>query len=188
MRDQKAMNQQLEFQQLFEKVASAACEELLGRYGVAVRKADEFEDPVNPDFLLCSVIGFTGRDVRGTLVLAITEDLSGLSNPTARAGDAKGVPAIAQRDWVGELSNQLLGRIKLELLRWGVEIYLNLPALLLGQHLAPLPRSQLKPLKFTVAKGAAAVWIEVEAGPGLQIQADKVEDPGPSAGDALLFE
>jgi CheY-specific phosphatase CheX len=177
------MNQSLEFQQLFEQVAAAACEDLFGRYGVAVRKAAEFDDPVSPDFLLCSVIGFTGRDVRGTLMLAVTEDLSGLSNPVPSTGGH-----LTQRDWVGELSNQLLGRIKLDLLRWGVEIHLNLPAVLLGQHLAPLPRSQLKPLKFALANGAAAVWIEVDVGPGLKLADVEPEDQGPRAGDALLFD
>ena len=117
---------------------------------------------------MCSsdLIGFTGRDVRGTLVLALTEELSGLSNPVAGANPSATGGRVIQRDWVGELSNQLLGQIKIELLRHGVEIYVNLPAVLQGQHLAPLPRSQLKPLKFTLANGAAAVWIELEAREG----------------------
>jgi CheY-specific phosphatase CheX len=104
-----------------------------------------------------------------------------LSNPTSRS-------QTTQRDWVGELSNQLLGRIKIELLKRGVEIYLNLPAVLLGQHLAPLPRAQLKPLKFALANGAAAVWIELDARPGFKIEAAEAGDPGPAAGDALLFD
>jgi CheY-specific phosphatase CheX len=176
------MSSERDVQQLFEQVSSRACEELFSRYGVAVRRAADGDDPVTPDFLVCSVIGFTGRDLRGTLILALTEDLSGLSNPV-------GGGPMSQRDWVGELSNQLLGRIKLDLLRWGIEISLNLPALLLGRHLAPLPRAELKPLKFALAKGAAAVWIEVEARPGFKLQPPgTVEEAGPAAGDALLFD
>jgi CheY-specific phosphatase CheX len=178
---------QLDAQQFFEMVASVACQELFGRYGVAVQKADETAAPVSPDFLLCSVIGFTGRDVRGSLVLALTEELSGLSNPVSGPHSIAG-DRLTQRDWVGELSNQLLGRIKIELLKCGVEIYLNLPAVLLGQHLAPLPRAQLKPLKFTLSNGAAAVWIEIEARPGFRIDTGKAAEHGPGAGDTLLFE
>jgi CheY-specific phosphatase CheX len=181
------MEQQLEPQQFFEQVASAACQEMFGRYGVAVRRTEETAEPVSPDFLLCSVIGFTGRDVRGTLVLALTEELSGLSNPVSGPVSATG-GHMTQRDWVGELSNQLLGRIKIELLRCGVEIYLNLPAVLLGQHLAPLPRASLKPLKFTLSNGAAAVWIEVEARPGFKIDMGTGGEHPPGAGDTLLFE
>ena len=94
-------------------------------YGVTVRRADESEDPVSPEFFLCSIIGFTGRDVRGTLVLALTEELSGLSNPVAGANSSATTDRLIQRDWVGELSNQLLGQIKIELLRRGVEIYVT---------------------------------------------------------------
>jgi CheY-specific phosphatase CheX len=182
------MKHELDAPQFFEQVASAACEELFARYGVAVRRASEDAQPVSPDFLVCSVIGFSGRDVRGTLVLALTEELSGMSNPVAGSNPGAVGNHGIQRDWVGELSNQLLGRIKIELLRCGVEIYLNLPAVLLGQHLAPLPRSQLKPLKFTLGQGAAAVWIELESRPGFKIETSKADDQGPAAGDALLFD
>jgi len=182
------MKHELDPAQFFEEVAAAACEELFARYGVTVRRAAEADEPVRPDFLVCSVIGFSGRDVRGTLVLALTEELSGVSNPISATNPGAGSNRLTQRDWVGELSNQLLGRIKIELLRCGVEIYLNLPAVLLGQHLAPLPRSQLKPLKCTLGDGAAAVWIEVEARPGFKIETSKGDDQGPAAGDALLFD
>jgi CheY-specific phosphatase CheX len=182
------MTQDLEVQHLFEQVASAACEELFARYGVDVQRAGDADRPTSPDFLLCSVIGFTGRDVRGALVLALTEEIYGLSNPVAGAAAGASAGRASQRDWVGELSNQLLGRIKIELLRRGVEIYLNLPAVLLGQHLAPLPRPKLNPLKFVVANGAAAVWIELEARPGFKVDAAASDDQGPAAGDALLFE
>jgi CheY-specific phosphatase CheX len=182
------MEQELEFRRLFEQVTVAACQELFGRYGVTVRRADESEDPISPEFFLCSVIGFTGRDVRGTLVLAVTEELSGLSNPVAGANPSATTDPVIQRDWVGELSNQLLGQIKIELLRRGVEIYMNLPAVLQGQHLAPLPRRQLKPLKFTLANGAAAVWIELQAREGFKIEAATPADEGPAPGDTLLFD
>jgi CheY-specific phosphatase CheX len=182
------MQQELEVGPFFEQVASAACQELFARYGVAVRPAAEDEHPISPDFLLCAVIGFTGRDVRGTLVLALTEELSGVSNPIAGSTPGGATDRTTQRDWVGELSNQLLGRIKIEILKRGVEIYLNLPAVLLGQHLAPLPRSQLKPIKFALANGAAAVWLDVEARPGFRIAAAESGDQVPDAGDALLFD
>ena len=182
------MEQEIEFRRVFEQVTVAACEDLFRRYGVTVRCADERADPISPEFFLCSVIGFTGRDVRGTLVLALTEALSGLSNPVAGSSSSATTDRVTHRDWVGELSNQLLGRIKIELLKCGVEIYLNLPAVLLGQHLAPLPRAQLKPLKFTLANGAAAVWIELDARPGFKIEAAEAGDAGPAAGDALLFD
>jgi CheY-specific phosphatase CheX len=182
------MQQESDPQRFFEQVTAAACEDLFRRYGVPVQRAADDAEPISPDFLLCSVIGFTGRDLRGTLVLAVTDELSGLSNPVAGAAAGAGASGMTQRDWVGELSNQLLGRIKLELLRCGVEMYLNLPAVLRGQHLAPLPRTQLKPIKFTLATGAAAVWIEVETRPGFKLDTDARADQGPAVGEPLLFD
>jgi len=181
------MEQDLEFRRVFEQVTGAACEELFGRYGVTVHPADESANPVSPEFFLCSVIGFTGRDVRGTLVLALTEELSGLSNPVIGTNPSA-TDRLIQRDWVGELSNQLLGQIKIEMLRRGVEIYVNLPAVLQGQHLAPLPRTHLKPLKFSLADGAAAVWIELETREGFKMEAATGADEGPAPGDTLLFD
>jgi CheY-specific phosphatase CheX len=182
------MEHPLDLGQLLTDVTAAAAAELFGRYGVAVHRADDSEEPVSPEFFLCSVIGFSGRDLRGTMVLALTEELSGLSNPIAGADAGPTAGPEIRRDWVGELSNQLLGQIKLALLRYGVEIYMNLPAVLHGQHLAPLPRAQLKPLKFTVANGAAAVWMDIDTRPGLKIEAVATADEGPAPGDALLFD
>jgi CheY-specific phosphatase CheX len=182
------MEQEIEFRSAFEQVTVAACEDLFSRYGVTVRRADESEDPISPEFFLCSVIGFTGRDVRGTLVLALTEELSGLSNPVAGTNAGATADRVIHRDWVGELSNQLLGQIKIDLLRRGVEIYVNLPAVLQGQHLAPLPRRQLKPLKFTLANGAAAVWIELQTREGFKIESATATDESPAPGDTLLFD
>jgi len=179
------MEQDLDIRRLFEEVSAAACQTLFGRYGVTVRRAEEFEAPASPELYLCAIIGYTGQRIRGTLVLALTEDVPGLSNPVAK-------DRSIERDWVGELSNQLLGEIKMELLRHGVEIYMNLPAVLHGQHLAPLPRAQLKPLKFTMAKGAAAVWIDIETGPGFRLEplatTPTEAELGPAPGEALLFD
>jgi CheY-specific phosphatase CheX len=178
------MEHELDIRRLFEEVSACACETLFGRYGVTVRRTEEYEAPTCPEFYLCSIIGYTGTHIRGALVLALTEDLSGLSNPVARRDRA------IQRDWVGELSNQLLGEIKMRLLRRGVQIYMNLPSVLHGQHLAPLPRAKLKPLKFTVADGAAAVWIEIDTAPGFKIEPGAIAaaTQGPAPGEALLFD
>src|SRR3954451_24891568 len=116
------MEQEVELRRFFEEVTVAACEDLFGRYGVTVRRADEKEDPISPEFFLCSVIGFTGRDVRGTLVLALTAEVRALSNPVAGTNGKATSDRVIHRDWVGELSNQLFGQIKIALLRRGVEI------------------------------------------------------------------
>ena len=181
------MSVSVEFDPLgvLDQVTTSACEELFARYGVAAKRVGEEEEPTEPDFFMCAIIGFAGRDVWGTLILAVTEEISDSSNPVFGNG---GKRVSLRRDWVGELANPLLGRVKHELLRHGVEIHTNLPAVLRGRHLAPLPRVELKPLKFALAGGAAAVWLEVEARPEFEIGRATPEHAGAAAGDALLFE
>lgn len=165
----------------FEEIAGRSCRELFGQYGVTLNSVDEEAQPISPKFLFCSVISFSGRRLRGTLVLAMTEDLPAKTSPLGTA--------VPTRDWVGELSNQLLGRVKIELLRHGVEISLNLPAVLRGEHLAPLPRRALKPVKFAASTGAVAIWIEVEMEPGFQFGSATGDTEGAAhSGAALLFD
>ena len=169
-----------ERQRFLESITSRACRDLFATYGVELREVPETEQPVSPDFLVCAVISFSGRNLRGTLVLAMSDELPNKSNPLNKS--------VATRDWVGELANQLLGHVKLELLRYDVEIYLNLPAVLRGEHLAPLPRKALKPLKFVAAAGAVALWVEVEMAPGFQIGGADETNSGPRSGETLLFD
>ncbi len=187
---------------VLDAVTTIACEEMFARYGVTAKKVADDAEPREPDFFMCAIIGFAGRDLWGTLILAVTEDLSDRSNPLLGnpllasalfASPPGGAPGKSggslRRDWVGELSNQLLGRVKHELLRHGIEIHSNIPAVLRGQHLAPLPRVDLVPLKFAVAGGAAAVWLEVDSRPGFTIGSNAADaETGAAAGDALLFE
>lgn len=80
------------------------------------------------------IIGFTGGRVWGTLLLAMGEEALKKAMPEgAEAGDS------ANRNWISELSNQLLGRIKNLLLRREAEVYLTMPLVLRGEHLSPLP-------------------------------------------------
>jgi len=175
------MSGPVETGQVFEQVAATACQELLAEYGVAACRCGDQDEPLSPDFLVCSVISFSGRDVRGTLVLALTADVPARSNPVQNPR--------GHADWVGELSNQLLGRMKMDLLRRGVEIYVHLPAVLRGQHLAPLPRVELKPIKCTSGGGAVAVWIEIETSPGFKVGQPVSEGAvGAGTGETLIFE
>ena len=60
------MEQDLDVRRIFEEVAATACETLFGRYGVPVRRVSENEEPVSPEFHLCSIMAtpaprFEGR-------------------------------------------------------------------------------------------------------------------------------
>ncbi len=129
-------------------------------------------------FVLSGVIGFAGSDMRGTLLLAMTggvlEDLSPISAST--------------RDWIAELSNQLLGRIKNQLLRFGTEIYATTPSVLRGELLTPLPRSALPGHRFESARGVACVWLDTEFREGFSLGTPVAGDVAAAEGESLFFE
>jgi hypothetical protein len=130
-------------------------------------------------FVLSGVIGFAGRDVRGTLLLAMTGELLEELRPGADF----------MRDWIAELSNQLLGRFKNQLLRYGTEIYGATPSVLRGELLTPLqPSCALAGHCFDSARGRACVWLDTEIREGFSLQEPSAEAVAEAEGAALLFD
>src|SRR5947209_6871369 len=113
-------------QRMFDNIGSDACERLFGDYGVKLTREPEPVAAQSPDFPYFSVLGFWGQKIRGSVVLAATSEVLEDSNPLQQA----------RRDWMGELANQLFGRMKLELGRREVQVSANIPAVMRGEHLA----------------------------------------------------
>jgi CheY-specific phosphatase CheX len=159
-----------------EAFSAEACRALFKAYGVELVEIDP--NTASPDtFLLSAVIGFTGPGLRGTLILASTEMALRDSNPTDGS----------LRDWIAELANQLVGRVKNSLLRSGAEVYVTTPVVMRGEHLAPLPRFVLMPQAFAAKdRGKVFLWVEVEAAPGFRLSPTLGEVPV-DEGSTLLF-
>jgi len=157
-----------------EAVVRDCCVELFSHYGVDLTQAEHEPDGSNLAF--CGVIGFTGSDMCGSLLLACS-----LEPLTLAGADVRGI-----RDWLAELSNQLLGRIKNRLLTLGTAIHCSTPVILRGQHLAPLdnqPRSFL----FHANGGVVSVWFDADVRPDLVLRADADTSASVLEGEALLF-
>ena len=127
---------------------------------------------------LCGGVGFSGKNARGTLLCASSKE------PLRRLSEGK---CASERDWLAEISNQLLGRIKSRLLRRGVEIMLSPPIVLRGEHLAPLPRAKLVPLSFEMDGGSVFVWLDVELDPAVDLASEEEHDVGLVEGQSLIF-
>ncbi len=137
------------------------CRELFAHYALDVlpRSRDEF--PAAERLALCGVMGFGGRQMRGALVLAATQEPLEMTNPGGFS---------SQRDWICELANQLMGRVKNRLLSVGVEILLATPAGLSGENLNPTPGKLRSPQVFAVDHGFVCVWIDCEFSQGFELQ------------------
>ena len=159
----------------FADICAACCIELFAAYGIALKPgAPEFAD--SDETLLCGVMGFAGGSVRGTCLLAANRAPIELSSPSKNR----------TRDWIGELTNQLLGRLKRKIVRHDLDILLTTPLVLSGVHLRPLPRVDLAPRVFSAGSGSILVWVEVEAAAGFSLGPPTADLSG-SEGDILVF-
>lgn len=157
------------------RILEEVCQRLFKAYGVELTPAPSSMETTQ-EVVLCGVLGFAGSHVRGSTLLAATTGPFEESRPT------NGV----MRDWVGELTNQLVGRLKVKLLERGTEIAVSTPVVLQGEHVAPLPRQVLKPIVFTSKHGLVFVWADVETVEGFALS-DGTSDPGMTEGDAVFF-
>jgi hypothetical protein len=157
-----------------ETLVTDCCVDLFSDYGVEITRVVDEPPPSNLAF--CGVIGFTGPDMRGTLLLACSRE------PLVLAGDS----AQFVRDWLAELANQLIGRVKNRLITLGTVIYYSTPIIVRGEHLAPLdnqPQSQL----FRANGGIVSVWFDVDVRPDLVLASTPDASASALEGEALLF-
>lgn len=170
-----------EVERLFTSVAFEAGLSLFRAYDVAIEPADvETMEAyrTRAELTLVSVIGFAGREISGSLVLGTTAEPLERSKPRAASA----------RDWIAELANQLLGRIKNKVMRQGIEFFAMPPAVVSGSHLAPVTSgADFRPWVFATPGGIVCLWIELtsalELHPDRALQAEEI----PAEGDVILF-
>jgi hypothetical protein len=100
-------------------------EELFVAHGVAPVALGVPTDDEPLRIRTAAIIGYSGAALKGTVMLAVSRE--GLS-ATRPVGDD-------DRDWLAELSNQLLGRVKNQLFRHGVQISMSTPLVIRGERL-----------------------------------------------------
>ena len=166
----------MDSQEIIQNLTSEACLSLFSDYALPLQAAEQDDRPL--DLLFCAVIGFSSEQMRGTLVLATTREPLGRTSPV-QGGEL--------REWIAELSNQLLGRVKRQLVDRGVELAISTPIVLRGERLHPMPSKEAAPLKFVCEGGCVCVWMDAVLVPGLDLSQVQTSEPGMGEGDAMLF-
>ncbi|MEO6774315.1 MAG: chemotaxis protein CheX [Kofleriaceae bacterium] len=141
-----------------EEIVQQATIDLFSHYAVEIGPNSDL-CAILPNVALCGVIGFTGPDIRGSLMLACS------SEPLKLVG---GEGLTTMRDWLAELTNQLLGRVKNRLVAMGVDFYASTPVVLGGGRIAPINSQPLGHL-FTADGGVVSVWFDTELRAGLEL-------------------
>ncbi|HEX3855033.1 MAG TPA: hypothetical protein VHW01_28920 [Polyangiaceae bacterium] len=86
------------------------------------------------------------------------------------------------------LENQLLGRVKNQMLARGVEISPSTPIALRGEHLSPVLRQRLVAELFTAEGGIVCVRMDCEFDEGFELAEETAGEAAPmSEGEPLLF-
>ena len=152
--------------------------ELFQAYDIDVSAAPHYQLPEN-ESVLSGIIGFSGDSLQGTLVLCASQTLlesSAFGNTSAE-------------DWIGELANQLLGRIKNQLLGFGITIYLSTPVMMRGENLDPSYRHPgVKPIYLCGSSDGAVIWFDFEPSEGVElVPVNGTDAPSQKEGELLLF-
>jgi CheY-specific phosphatase CheX len=136
---------------------------------------------------IAASIGFAGEELRGALVLTSTRKLVQQVLPQeVRERDADEQLA----DWMGELANQLLGRVKNRLLRYGVSLAMGTPTVMLGTELSRKDKHKgvRRRFAFRHADQSFSICFDALATTGLSLVAPTTPPAlGIIEGDVALF-
>lgn len=133
-----------------------------------------------------AVIGFSCAEIRGALGLAIPPEIARALHPATLAGDNP--DDFAVHDWVAEMANQFLGRLKFQLMRHGVTVWLTTPLVLRGLNVEASGTVRLRRLVFQGEHGIFAAWVDLEPLQGFELKAgDSAGETAAGAGDVLIF-
>jgi CheY-specific phosphatase CheX len=163
---------------------------LLRAFGTSARyePAGEQQHPAEDGML--AIIGFAGEQLRGSLVLSANPGLLEGSCPARTVGRADATHLEILQDWVGELANQLLGRLKSRLLAHGVAIELGTPTTVSGLELRVRScggAHPATPLWLHSGDDWLVVRLDAIAAPDTHLSASPDPSTAAAEGEILLF-
>ncbi len=146
---------------LFSVILEESTVELFENYNTPVQNHEwNSEEELEMGFV--GILGFTGDEVRGTLMISIPTDI--VRSHCGIIGEDP-IPRSIARDWTGELANQLLGRVKNKLFSYNATIFLSTPVTLTGQRIVFLSSDSqcaIGPLLFRYEDECVCLWFEYE--------------------------
>ncbi len=147
----------------------------------AVRLADGTAPDASHN--LASVIGFTSSHMRGSVAIFTADAVVNATNPLEGEN--------ATRDWLAELANQLLGRIKNKMLRYGVQYDMSTPVVVAGQSTIQLHQIAKDNASYSYGTdaGSLTVTMDVVIEEGFELQEPAAEEASDVMieGDLMLF-
>jgi hypothetical protein len=165
---------------LVDGLVMDATRALFETYGV---KLDLDGSPIAnilPSVQLIGTIGFSSSTLSGSLLLAMPNVVIEQTLPTPDANLA---------DWCGELANQLIGRLKNQLLNYEVAINLALPVVVSGDRFSLRTKARRLPHCYSFVSTAGRMFVRIEMELSSSVELVRQVGLGTSVdeGELLLF-
>lgn len=174
--------------QIIKPLAVESCTQLFGTGGTVVRCIGEVKSTQMTDQGMAGFVGFTSAQIRGGVGLAMPVALLQRTHPI---GKARSNPAEGElRDWMCELANLLAGRLKTQLLSYGVAFRVSTPMVVMGKELRYPEDNQgtRRILEFQSLCQPFFVHVATQLTPGVHLREVPVLPEGTaSEGDMLVF-
>jgi CheY-specific phosphatase CheX len=139
---------------------------------------------------IAAVVGYVADNLRGALAIIGAPKVVSASRPLAIKALTPTPDQEEVRDWAGELSNQLLGRVKSQLLRRGITFELATPITIFANELRmPMRRATYGSwLGFEGSEGTVAVRFALHGPSDWDLPPiDETAEAPQAEGEMLLF-
>jgi len=167
---------------LIDGLVQDSTRSLFSDYGLAMNLDGSPVAKTLPTVQLIAMIGFSSNALSGSLLMALPNEILERTLPA---------PDSNLADWGGELANQLLGRLKNQLLHYQVAINLSLPVVVTGGgfSLPAKTRMVTRYMSFVSEVGRMFVRMEMELLPNVELvrEQQKSAEAGMDEGELLLF-
>lgn len=172
-----------DLQELLDRVAIDCCSALVPPAAATPVPVDADQ----PTIELVAVIGFSGDQVRGAIGLCGSLEALRRTHPSTVAGETTSLSDL--QDWIGESANQLLGRLKVQLQRYGVSMWMGTPLVLRGVSVTVATGESVRRYSLDTATGEQfTFWLDLQLDPGVVLpHQPPVQANEPAPGDLLLF-
>ena len=163
----------------FRQLVLRTLGDLFAAYGVSLKRNEAAPESAGgaPTFAYLGVAGFRGPYFNGYIVLEANEAFLRHTNPTTSSC----------LDWMGELANQFLGRVKNRLLREGIQIQ-SIPPLVAAGHAASSLYAQDGATLSVLSDEGGSLLVWMKSQPVFDLPVEP-RPPGhvPHEGDVVLF-
>lgn len=166
----------------------AAIRELTENYGIALVDLDRVGERTElRGHQVAGIVGFTGSGLGGMLAIRATSDTVRRWLPVAPPA---GADDAALGDWIAEIANQLIGRTKNKLLRYGASLEITPPTQARADELLVLgcERARTTWISMSTTVGLILVMFELRVDPGLELHhVAGCDAVAVAEGDLMLF-